>query len=490
MSIRMRVLPRFPAMISGISGITTSRDGTDIIIKSDYGSLVRIPAVDNQATTFFKVWNADNDSYSIMTFEDVFAAVVDIADLMAKGTYDPTGKNADAFNRANHYGYAKDTLYVRGETVPGVDLATFGYGVGPTVHGYGASGTIASPAAMPATGFIFGLGGRPHTGTAFAEHATAALHFIARENITPTAQGSSLKFLITPLGVTTTGDGSNRKTVFQLESDSSTTGTRFRFTGNGSIAQRMYFQSVDTSAVTTSLGVIPPVDDANASGAYNAFAKVDPANSPFGQLNATPTAIKVSSDITGSASYVPLSLWTAGAERMRFETTGYGFIGTTSLLSSSSSVSMLTIRNVVGTASSLRLEGNTASSTTLAAFVNTNGIVGSIGVSGSATTYATSSDRRRKDNIELIDNSGDLIDALTPVSFTWKGTADQGHGVIAQDAYQVFPEAVVPGDNDGGLSPDDEAFQPWAVDYSKFVPLLLAEVKALRERVASLETRP
>lgn len=103
MTIRMRVLPRFPAMISGVSGITTTRDGTDIVIKSDYGALVRIPAVADASTSFFKVWDSNLNSYSIMTFGDVFAAVAAMG-FMDVATYDPQGKHADAFARANHTG--------------------------------------------------------------------------------------------------------------------------------------------------------------------------------------------------------------------------------------------------------------------------------------------------------------------------------------------------------------------------------------------------
>jgi hypothetical protein len=104
MTIRMRVLPRFPARISGINGISTYRDGPDLVIKSDYGSIVRIPAVENENTTFFKVWNSDDDSYAIMTFNDVIAALGSTTGLMAVSVYDPNGIHADVFNRGNHTG--------------------------------------------------------------------------------------------------------------------------------------------------------------------------------------------------------------------------------------------------------------------------------------------------------------------------------------------------------------------------------------------------
>lgn len=104
MSLSMRFLPRYPSKIIGAAGISTDRSGPDVVISSDYNSLVRIPAVDNPATAFFKVWNQDNDSYSIMTFDDVIVAIGDVTGVMAIATYDPQGIEADAFDRANHTG--------------------------------------------------------------------------------------------------------------------------------------------------------------------------------------------------------------------------------------------------------------------------------------------------------------------------------------------------------------------------------------------------
>lgn len=119
---------------------------------------------------------------------------------------------------------------------------------------------------------------------------------------------------------------------------------------------------------------------------------------------------------------------------------------------------------------------NTTVGSSMARFHNPNGQVGSIVTSGSATAYNTSSDERLKENFAPLEG-GSIIDALNTYSFDWK-QGGSGVGVKAQECFTVFPDAVTPGE-DGS---------PWAVDYSKFVPLLLAEVKALRARVAELES--
>lgn len=100
----MRVLPRFPARITATDGLTVVRDGTDVVVKQDFGSLIRIPSVDDPDKAFFIAWNSDEDLYSIMSFTDTFAAVIDTTGLMAEAVYDPQNIHADAFDRANHTG--------------------------------------------------------------------------------------------------------------------------------------------------------------------------------------------------------------------------------------------------------------------------------------------------------------------------------------------------------------------------------------------------
>lgn len=63
MTIRMRVLPRFPARIYGRDGFIVLRDDSDLVIGPDYGSLVTTPALVDLTTKFFQVYNADDNSY-------------------------------------------------------------------------------------------------------------------------------------------------------------------------------------------------------------------------------------------------------------------------------------------------------------------------------------------------------------------------------------------------------------------------------------------
>lgn len=111
------------------------------------------------------------------------------------------------------------------------------------------------------------------------------------------------------------------------------------------------------------------------------------------------------------------------------------------------------------------------------------GVAGSIITDGAGnTSFNTTSDERLKTNRQPVENVGPIIDAIEVVSYDMNGKSVRGFS-SAQDLYAVFPEAVAPGAGE----PEDEDFIPWAVDPSKLVPLLIAEVQQLRARVAQLE---
>ncbi len=103
--------------------------------------------------------------------------------------------------------------------------------------------------------------------------------------------------------------------------------------------------------------------------------------------------------------------------------------------------------------------------------------VGEITFSGTTTTYSTSSDRRMKDNI--IDTHYSLSDfmKLKVQDYTFN-TEDSGRvytGFIAQDLYEIYPDAV--------FAPEDESVM-WGVDYGKVTPLI---VKAVQEMNLNIE---
>ena len=115
----------------------------------------------------------------------------------------------------------------------------------------------------------------------------------------------------------------------------------------------------------------------------------------------------------------------------------------------------------------------------IAIFKKDGTAVGSISVTGTATTYNTSSDQRLKENIADADDAGSKIDAIQVRKYDWKADGShQDYGMIAQELQAVAPEAV---------SGDADSEDMMGVDYSKLVPMLIKEIQSLRNRVAQLE---
>ena len=114
--------------------------------------------------------------------------------------------------------------------------------------------------------------------------------------------------------------------------------------------------------------------------------------------------------------------------------------------------------------------------------------VGVILVSSTATTYLTSSDRRLKSDIVDLSDSGTLIDALKPRSFTWLPTGEKDTGFIADEVQTVIPNAV-----HGQPNEIDSQGKPLyqAVDMStpEMIANIVAELQSLRKRVAALEAK-
>ena len=116
-----------------------------------------------------------------------------------------------------------------------------------------------------------------------------------------------------------------------------------------------------------------------------------------------------------------------------------------------------------------------------------SGPVGSIGTNGSVTAYSTTSDATLKMKGERISaaESGRIIDRLAALWFRWKSDPDGEWvpGFFAQQVHRVFPWAVTKGRGRKGR----KNYQPWQMDASKLMPVVIAELQALRARVKDLE---
>jgi hypothetical protein len=190
---------------------------------------------------------------------------------------------------------------------------------------------------------------------------------------------------------------------------------------------------------------------------------------------------------------------TNGSERARIDASGNLLVGTTSAVGTTGlTISSPSLNGVFSAAES-------ASATNHIRFYNTNGVVGAISTSGTATTYATSSDYRLKEDVQPMVGASDRLMALKPVNFAWKVDGSRVDGFLAHEAQEVVPECVTGEkdqvqiveikDEDGNVTGAEERPVYQGIDQSKIVPLLVAalqealtKIEALEARVAALET--
>ena len=140
-------------------------------------------------------------------------------------------------------------------------------------------------------------------------------------------------------------------------------------------------------------------------------------------------------------------------------------------------------------------------------YFSNGGEVGTVTTTTSATTYATSSDYRLKENVNYSWNATTRLKQLKPARFNFKVNADSEivDGFLAHEVSSIVPEAVT-GTKDGmrpevlyvegdelpdGKSVGDvkEASAPdyQGIDQSKLVPLLVKTIQELEARITALE---
>jgi hypothetical protein len=113
----------------------------------------------------------------------------------------------------------------------------------------------------------------------------------------------------------------------------------------------------------------------------------------------------------------------------------------------------------------------------IANFRKASVVVGNISVTGSATTYNTSSDYRLKEDLK--DFAGlDMVSKIPVYDFKWKTDESRSYGVMAHELQEVLPDAV---------SGEKDAKRMQGVDYSKIVPLLVKSIQELKAEVDLLK---
>ena len=122
----------------------------------------------------------------------------------------------------------------------------------------------------------------------------------------------------------------------------------------------------------------------------------------------------------------------------------------------------------------------------IARFFRQTTLVGSISVTTTATSYATSSDYRLKENVQPMVGALDKIAQLTPVTYNWKIDGSEGQGFIAHELQAVVPDCVT-GEKDAVDAEGSPQYQ--GIDTSFLVATLVAAMKEQQATITALTAR-
>ena len=186
----------------------------------------------------------------------------------------------------------------------------------------------------------------------------------------------------------------------------------------------------------------------------------------------------------------PIRLRTNASERARIDSSGNLLVGTTT------SSARLTVQADSSSVQPVVFNSTAAGTgaTSLVRFRRNGTNVGEIEITGSATTYATSSDYRLKHDIAPMTGALAKVAALKPVTYKWNADDSNGEGFIAHELAEVCPGAVT-GEKD---AVDAEGnIVPQGIDTSFLVATLTAAIQeqqamieSLTARIAALEAKP
>ena len=191
----------------------------------------------------------------------------------------------------------------------------------------------------------------------------------------------------------------------------------------------------------------------------------------------------------------------AGAERVRIDSRGNLLVGTTTsggwnansklesvLTGNGSALSGYCTTTSGGGGQALILRVNATNYALAAFYYNGATNVGSITTNGTITVYNTTSDYRLKTVVGAVSGSGERIDALQPVEYTWNSDGSRTRGFLAHQFQEVYAGSVT-GTKDAVDAEGKPVYQSMQASTSEVIADLVAEIQSLRKRILTLENK-
>jgi hypothetical protein len=306
--------------------------------------------------------------------------------------------------------------------------------------------------------------------------------------------GSGVIATLTGTGVTSylkmTNTGQTSANGFQVQTvnedvyvvNYSTAGNIF-FSTNGSSNNDMTIDSsgsllVGTTTVPTTGGLargIVSVKQLNDTSQTSGIQIEANANTNVLGLGYNGSTFAIGTTYRSTGSYVPISFFTSGSERARILSDGDFLFGTTSSPFSSGVGSAFSVQS--NGRAVLVMRTNSTSTSTLCDFGNPNSTIGTIQVSGTSTSFNTSSDYRLKEDVQPMTGALAKVVQLKPVTYKWKTDGTDGQGFIAHELAEVVPQCVT-GEKDA-INADGKPIHQ-GVDTSFLVATLTAAIQELK----------
>lgn len=185
------------------------------------------------------------------------------------------------------------------------------------------------------------------------------------------------------------------------------------------------------------------------------------------------------STVLESNSNTNLVFQTNATERMRINSSGQVFIGSTA----SVDAGFLVVKADASTYNHIVTQPTATASYNALAMVSGGGTrIGaiSVGTSTNSITYGGTSDYRLKENIVPMEKGLERVKKLKPVKFDWKESGVSSEGFIAHEIQEAGWEVGVEGKKDG------EEMQ--MVEYGKLTPLLVKAIQEQQEQIEALQS--